>query len=194
MKPSPQANYPINVYPYTVENGGSEHYAGIYGIQLNNWFSVSLSPAYDFATYDFPADSARFIALNPDAVQTTDGARVETVIAGAPLVLLEKEDQAGQLVEIVYERGRDPELPPLDTPELGRHYIYCLTKAEYIQYAAELEAIMNREFDGSEPDEQPRQYNKLDNLRRYEVIARIHALLAAHPEILTKYQRELVAL
>ncbi|WP_156176169.1 hypothetical protein [Hymenobacter terrenus] len=53
---------------------------------------------------------------------------------------------------------------------------------------------MNREFSGSILEEQPQYYNKLDNLRHYRVIARIHELLSTHPEILSDYEREMLAL
>ncbi|WP_156176167.1 hypothetical protein [Hymenobacter terrenus] len=201
MKPTPQANYPINVYSHIAENGGSEYYAGIYGIQLNHWLSVCLCPAYDSTAYGFPPDLRRFEALNPDDdVHSLDAARALTIMSEGPLVLLERNEQAGSLIQVIYEQDSNQRWY-LAHNHLGStvgeqrsFYIYCLTSAEYAMYATELEAIMNREFDGSRLEEQPRYYNELENLRRYRVIAHIHELLTTHPEVLSPHEREMLAL
>lgn len=127
-------------------------------------------------------------------IESVDEARVLAVVGGGKVILLENDDHAGQLLQATYPEGRDPELPPLPTPVLESHYVYCLTHAEYVQYAAEIAAILGREFDGSQPQEQPISYNRLNNLHHYSLIARIQQLLTAYPNMLTAHERELLGL
>jgi hypothetical protein len=205
MKPISQADYPIKVFLYTAENWGSELYEGLYGLRLNYSVNVCLCPAYDFLVYGFPPDPQRLLAHNPTSIQSPEAARAETAMSSGPLVLLEREEQAGQLVRGVYTQAnpnRDGlwQLAPnlvregATYPKQDIVYFYCLTHAEYEQYTAELEAILNREFSSSILADQPNSYNKLRNLRHFDVIARIHELLNTCPYLLSDYQRELLAL
>jgi hypothetical protein len=205
MKPIPQANYPVKLILYTAENWGSELYEGIYGLRLNYSVTVCLCPAYDFLTYGFPPDPQRLITHNPTSIQSSEAARAETAMASGPLVLLEREEQAGQLIRGIYTQlGPNMDSPWQLVPDLVREgatypeqdivYFYCLTRAEYAQYAAELEAIMSREFSSSDLQDQPQVYNKLHNLRHFGIIARIHELLTTHPYLLSEYEREMLAL
>lgn len=205
MKTIPQADYPIKLFLYTAENWGSELYEGLYGLRLNYSVNVCLCPAYDFLVYGFPPDPQRLLAHNPRSIQSAEAARAETAMSSGPLVLLERAEQAGQLVRGIYtQAGPNRDSPWQHVPDLVREgatypeqdivYFYCLTHAEYEQYTAELEAILNREFSSSSLADQPNSYNKLRNLRHFGVIARIHELLNTYPYLLSDYQRELLAL
>lgn len=205
MKQHPEADYPIKPFLHTAENEGSAFYAGIYGLRLNYSVGVCLCPAYDVEAYHFPPDPQRLLARNPLDVQSADAARAETAILGAQLVLLEKEDQAGQLICGVYRQlGPDLASPWQLLPAQGQQaapyfaekitYFYCVTRAEYVAYATELDTIMDRRFHSANPEEAPRSYNKLSNLSHFRVIALIHELLSGYPAILSDYKRELLAL
>jgi hypothetical protein len=199
MKPIPQANYPIKVFTHTAENEGSDLYDGIYGLRLNYSIRVCLCPRYDTMAYGFPPDPALLNALHPmgEEIVTVDAARAFTLTAG-PLVLLEQEAQAGQLLQRAYTVSDflDPAeaLPGLNYDEQYTVFFYCLTQAEYRQYATELEAIMNREFSSTNVEDQPQSYNKLSNLRHFGVIARVDELLRTYPHLLSDYEREMLAL
>jgi len=201
MKPnsSPQADYPIKVFTHTAENEGSPLYEGIYGLRLNYSAQVCLCPRYDTVAYGLPPDPALLNALHPieEDITTVDAARAFTITAG-PLILLEQEDQAGQLLQRNYAVA-DFLYPKEAFPGVNyaRKYtvsFYCLTQAEYRQYAAELEAIMNREFSSTNVEDQPQSYNKLSNLRHFGVIARVDELLRTYPHLLSDYEREMLAL
>jgi hypothetical protein len=197
MKPRADANYHIKVFLHSTENWGDTTplYHGIYGLRLNHSSTVCLCPAYDTATYGLPTDLSRLGYLQDVGdIESADKARALAVVGGGQLILLENDDHAGQLLKATYPEGRDPDLPPVPAPVLESHYVYCLTHAEYMQYAAELAAIQSREFDGSKPQEQPMSYNRLNNFNHYSIIARIQQLLTAYPSILTAHKRELLGL
>lgn len=197
MKPRPDANYHLQVFLHSTENGGdtAQFYQGIYGLRLNHAVTLCLCPAYDTGTYGFPTDLGRLSYLQDVGdIHSTDEARALSVVNGGELILLENDEHAGQLLRVTYPEGRDPALPPLPTPVLESHYLYCLTHAEYVHYAAEVEAILGREFDGSKLEDQPMSYNRLDTLRHYSLVTRVQELLTAHPDILSAPARELLAL
>ena len=197
MKPRPDADYHIKLFLHSTENWGhtSQFYQGIYGLRLNHSVKLCLCPSYDTAIYGFPTNLDCLSYLEDVGnIQSTDEARALSVVNGGTLVLLENDDHAGQLIRATYPEGHDPDLPSLPIPVMESHYIYCLTHAEYVQYAAELEAIMHREFNSTVWEEEPFYYNKLSNLRSFCVIAHIHKLLSTHPEMLSKYEREMLVL
>lgn len=199
MKPIPQADYPIKVFTHTAENEGSEIYDGIYGLRLNYSIRVCLCPRYDTVAYGFPPDPALLNALHPieEEIVTVDAARAFTITAG-PLVLLEQADQAGQLLQRAYAVADflypEEAFPGVNYARKYTVFFYCLTPAEYAHYAAELEAILNREFSSTDVEDQPQAYNKLHNLRHFGVIARVDELLRTYPYLLSDYERQLLAL
>ena len=201
MKPVSQPNYTIRFFPE-----GSQHekedsaiYEGIYNIQINHLVNVCLCPTYNTLDLGLPPEPDLLNQLIPtdQGISTTDAARAFSITFGQ-LVLLEYQPQAGQLLCREYTlaelNGSYERQVEIDYSRKHTVHFYCLTHAEYVQYAAEVEAMMNREFDGTNPEEHPRIYNRLDNLRHYGVIARIHHLLTTHPQILSDYERELLCL
>ena len=201
MKPFPQINYPIRLFSETIqhEEEDSALYKGIYNININHFIKLCLCPAYDAVAYGLPPEPVLLNQLGPPGqdVVSIDAARAVTIMYAGPLVLVEHEPLAGQLLYQEYTMALSPpEGVPLEESNSYQYtvYFYCLTHAEYVQYAAEVEAMMNREVDSTNPEEHPRIYNRLDNLRHYGVISRIHHLLTTHPQILSDYERELLCL
>jgi hypothetical protein len=158
-----------------------------------------LCPRYDTAAYGFPPDPALLNALHPieEEIVTVDAARAFTITTG-PLVLLEQADQAGQLLQRDYAVADflypEEAFPGLNYARKYPVFFYCLTPAEYAQYVAELEAILNREFSSTDVADQPQAYNKLHNLRHFGVIAQVDELLRTYPHLLSDYERQLLAL
>jgi hypothetical protein len=205
MKDFPRANYPIKIFSHTeeYEEPDSKYFQGIYGINLNHWIKITLSPAYDYSKYSFPPDPAKALAvLDVNDIKSEEEAKLLTVLFGGGLILLANNDQAGSLLKLehvsaeIEDESLKAYVPERDE-EYRFYYIYCISSEEYKLFASELEEIMDMGFFDTEEKNSlsaRMSYMVLENLKKYKCISLIHALITTNSYILSPYERELLGL
>jgi hypothetical protein len=199
MKEYPQSNYPIKIFRCTAEYEGpdSKYFEGIYEISLNRTFQITLSPSYDFTSYDFPPSQEKVTGkIDFDNVINYNQARVWLVLFGHGLILLEKEDQAGQLIKVKSPPSKDNSYISAKGKD-RYYYIYCISSEDYKLFASELEEIMDMGFYNTaekNSTDARMEFMVLENLKVYKCINLIHTIISRNRYILPSYKREMLCL
>jgi hypothetical protein len=163
MKPSPNADYPIQVYPQSWEEGSlrAPLYQGVFSMVLNYVVEVAFVPDVSAAA---PPWVGRELPANLDEVSTPEQARLATALL-AKYAVTPNDARAG---DVAYVRW------PLAEGPIGDGWIRYVSAVEFARYAAELDRlseIVSSRF----PDK------TVSDLRDYEVVRFIEREVVAAP-------------